>query len=112
MISFKAIDLLKSIPQNLKDLKVHTFSKNIKKFLLSEKYSVISIHLTTLPLLYLNLLQILFLTMLFASSFFLSPRLYQMWHAWVAMENQLGNRMVYLAEIKMHLFYKIPTLLS
>ena len=39
MVSFKAIDLWKSIPQNLKDLNGYTFSKNIKKFLLSEKYS-------------------------------------------------------------------------
>ena len=39
MISFKAIDLWKSIPQNLKDLNVYTFSKNIKNFLLSEQYS-------------------------------------------------------------------------
>ena len=39
MISFKAIDLWKSIPQNLKDLNVYTFSKNIENFLLSEQYS-------------------------------------------------------------------------
>ena len=38
-ISFKAIDLWKSIPQNIKDLNVYRFSKNIKKFILSEKYS-------------------------------------------------------------------------
>ena len=31
LISFKATDLWKSIPQNLKDLNVYTFSKNIKK---------------------------------------------------------------------------------
>ena len=30
MISFKATDLWKSIPQYLKDLNVYTFSKNIK----------------------------------------------------------------------------------
>ena len=39
LISFKATDLWKSIPQNLKDLNVYTFSKNIKNFLLSEQYS-------------------------------------------------------------------------
>ena len=39
MLSFKAIDLWKSIPQYLKDLNVFTFSKNIKNFLLSEQYS-------------------------------------------------------------------------
>ena len=39
MISFIAIDLWKSIPQNLKDLNAYTFSKNIKNFLLSEQYS-------------------------------------------------------------------------
>ena len=39
MISFKAIDLWKSIPQNRKDLNVYTFSKNIKNFLLSEQCS-------------------------------------------------------------------------
>ena len=33
MILFKAIDLWKSVPQNLKDLNVYTFSKNIEKFL-------------------------------------------------------------------------------
>ena len=38
MISFKAIDLWKSIPQNLKDSNVYTFSKNIKNFLLSEQF--------------------------------------------------------------------------
>ena len=38
IILFKAIDLWKSIPQNLKDLNVFTFSKNIKNFLLSEQY--------------------------------------------------------------------------
>ena len=39
MISFIAIDLWKSIPQNLKDLNAYTFSKNIKNFLPSEQYS-------------------------------------------------------------------------
>ena len=39
MISFKAIDLWKSVPKNLKDLNVYTFSKNIKHFLLSKQYS-------------------------------------------------------------------------
>ena len=39
MILFKAIDLWKSVPQNLKDLNVYTFSKNIKHFLLSKQYS-------------------------------------------------------------------------
>ena len=40
MISFKAIDLWKSIPQYLKDdLNLYTFSKNINNFLLSEHYS-------------------------------------------------------------------------
>ena len=38
MISFKAIDLWKSIPQYLEDLNVYTFSKNIKNFLPSEQY--------------------------------------------------------------------------
>ena len=36
MISFKANDLWKSIPQNLSN--VYTFSKNIKNFLLSEQF--------------------------------------------------------------------------
>ena len=39
MISYKATDLWKSIPQYLKDLNVYTFSKNIKNSLLSEQYS-------------------------------------------------------------------------
>ena len=39
LISFKAIDLWKSVPKNLKDLNVYTFSKNIKHFLLSKQYS-------------------------------------------------------------------------
>ena len=39
MISFQAIDLWKSVPQNLKDLNVYTFSKTIKHFLLSKQYS-------------------------------------------------------------------------
>ena len=39
MSSFKAIDLWKYVPQNLKDLDVYTFSKNIKNFLLSQQYS-------------------------------------------------------------------------
>ena len=39
MISFEAIDLWKSVPQNLKDLNVYTFSKNITNFLLSKQYS-------------------------------------------------------------------------
>ena len=39
MISFEAIDLWKSVPQNLKDLNVYTFSKNITNFLLSKHYS-------------------------------------------------------------------------
>ena len=38
MISSKAIDLWKSVLQNLKDLNVYTFSKNIKNFLLSKQY--------------------------------------------------------------------------
>ena len=38
MISFKAIDLWKSIPQNLKDSNVYTFSKNIKNLPLSEQF--------------------------------------------------------------------------
>ena len=33
MISFKVIDLRKSIPQHLKDLNVYTFAKNIKDLL-------------------------------------------------------------------------------
>ena len=32
-------DLRKSVPQNLKDLNVYSFSKNIKHFLLSKQYS-------------------------------------------------------------------------
>ena len=39
IISFKAIDLWKSIPRYLKNLNVYTFSKNIKHYLLSKKYS-------------------------------------------------------------------------
>ena len=37
--SLLSIDLWKSVPQNLKDLNVYTFSKNIKNFLLSKQYS-------------------------------------------------------------------------
>ena len=39
MISFKAIDLWKSIPQYLKDLNMYIFLKNVKNFLPSEQYS-------------------------------------------------------------------------
>ena len=38
MISFKAVDLW-STPQNLKDLNVYTFPKNVNIFFLSEQYS-------------------------------------------------------------------------
>ena len=78
MISNKATDLWKSIPQNLKDLNVYTFSKNIENFLLSEQYSErleIKYYLSTVPLLHLTLLQLLFLTRFFVSAFFLFPHL-------------------------------------
>ena len=80
MISFKAIDLWKSIPQNLKDSNVYTFSKNIKNFLLSEQFvswnKELSLHLSNIPLLYSTFERLLFLTMFYVSALFCFPRLY------------------------------------
>ena len=80
MISFKAIDLWKSIPQNLKDSNVYTFSKNIKNFLLSEQFvswnKELSLHLSNIPLLYSTFQRLLFLTMFYVSALFCFPRLY------------------------------------
>ena len=86
MISFKAIDLLKSIPQNLKDLNVYTFSKNIKIYYshsniqsnLSPEIKHSSLDLSTVPLLYFTLLQLLLLTIIYVSDLFLFPHLYKM----------------------------------
>ena len=82
---FKAIDLWKYVAQNLKDLNVYTFSKNIKNFLLSQQYSkkpllelsIISwlVHCTSAISYFTTI--IIFNDVFFRSALLLFPRLYQ-----------------------------------
>ena len=67
---------------------------------------VLSLDLSTIPLLYLTLLQLLFSTMFFfVSALFLFPRLYQININRLHVHGgQLGNRMVYLATM-LNLFH-------
>ena len=84
---FKAIDLWKYVAQNLKDLNVYTFSKNIKNFLLSQQYSkkpllelsIISwlVHRTS-AISYFTTIIIFNDVFFFVSALLLFPRLYQM----------------------------------
>ena len=78
-------------------------SDNQRNLSLEIKYSL---ELSTVPLLYLTLLQLLFLTMFFfVSTLFLFPRLYQININRLHVHGgQLGNRMVYLATM-LNLFH-------
>ena len=42
MFSFQAIDLWRHIPHHVKDLTIFSFSKEIKRYLLSEQYSKVT----------------------------------------------------------------------
>ena len=86
MISLESIDLLKSVPQNLKDLNVYTFSKNIKNFSQSNsqknlsheiKYYLLLVHRTSI-ISYFTTIIIFNDVFFFVSALFLFPRLYQM----------------------------------